>query len=49
MKIEDRLFVAPDHMHVSGAVIVRVNDHPETIEPFDRGHYSNKPNPIGFM
>src|SRR5713226_7938164 len=49
MKIEYRLAVAPDHMNVGGAMIVRVDDYPETIDSLDRRHYSGKPNRIGFL
>jgi hypothetical protein len=38
MQLENRLAIRPDHVDVLGGMVIGVNDHPETIEPQNRGH-----------
>jgi len=37
LQIEDRLTAAPDHMHMSWPMIIRVDNYPHSAKPEDRG------------
>lgn len=39
-QIEDGLAVRPDHVYMSGTVVVRVDHHPETGDPLNSGYYN---------
>lgn len=38
VQIEDRFMLGADHVNVSRTVIVRVDGHPQAMEPEDRRH-----------